>query len=181
MTEQLIIYPTTQLGSAEKVKSLTAVLQNTGLIADNPELAGFFNAGGNFPGLISFLGCSPDIKDAEDNIFSTIELNHFQSGIKFLGGKNITSPTCVSCKQKQQNMQKLIQSWQNNINTKITCPNCKTENLIPDLNWHYRAGFSNYEIAINNILEGTALPSDALLNLLEQHTNSTWQHFYRQI
>jgi uncharacterized protein (UPF0248 family) len=182
MIEQLVLCPGHAQGGLIKLNSLLAAIRQAGLIGSKTDnqLADSFQPGDNFTGQISFLGCSPTIKNADGSQQSTVQVILHKSGARFLGGENITSPSCPGCKYKYNNWQALLQQWQTDNETVITCPECKTKKLIPRLNWHYRAAFSDCEIIINHISEGVALPADSLLKILKRHTNCHWKYFYRQ-
>ena len=181
--EQLVLIPGNIQYRPENIPALLDVLQQAGLtgaaIADSSSYR--FDVGENFSELISFLGCSPGIPGSSKRDGSCIEFVFYDSGSQFLGGKNTSNPCCPECKHQFKNWQQLLQQWQDNNNTLITCPDCNHESLIPKLNWRYRAAFASCAIIINEISEGVALPADGLLEILKDLSGCDWLYFYRQV
>jgi hypothetical protein len=183
MTEQLVLYPEDIQENLETIGRLPDLVHGAGLTGTetlDKSLASL-ETGTAFTRLVSFLGCSPTIKNSGDGARTSIQFVYHKSGARFLGGKNTTLPSCSRCKTRFPDWPGLVQQWQKDNDKMIICPECKIEKKIPELNWHYRAGFSNYEIIINEISEGTALPASSLLEILKQHTQCKWHYFYRRL
>jgi len=177
--EQLVLTPENIQYLPNNIPGLLNDLKQAGLISDLSSYC--FKTGENFSGLISFLGCSPSIPESNKPDGLSITFEFYNSGARFLGGKNVSSPRCAKCKHEFSDWRQLLKQWQDNNNTLITCPGCNHETLVPALNWRYRAAFASCAIVINEISEGTALPADALLQLLENFSGCSWDYFYRKI
>ncbi len=181
--EQLVLTPGNIQYSPDNIPGLLDDLKKAGLIsAAIGELSSYhFKTGEKFSDLISFLGCSPSIPESNKPDGLSITFKFYNSGARFMGGKNVSSPRCLKCKHQFSDWRKLLQQWQDNNNKLITCPDCNHETLIPGLNWRYRAAFASCAIIIDEISEGVALPADALLNILKNFSGCSWHYFYRQV
>jgi len=183
MSEQLVLYPEAMSQKVEIINTILATLKQVDLI--DPKLQSNtshqYRAGNAFSTLISFLGCSPTIKETSGHDSHKIQIKYYEQGGCFLGGKNTSAPSCPACKHKFQDWQDLLRQWSDDNDLQIHCPSCETASLLQDLDWHYRAAFSSLEVIINDIAEGVALPSDSLLRSLAEQTKCNWHFFYRRI
>jgi len=128
-----------------------------------------YATGERFTSLLTFMGCSPHIElDPQENQpYCYIEIHTTEKPV-FNHGTNLKKITCPHCKQK-------IQSY---IDKQLLCPKCKNE-LIPDqINWRKSAFIASTWITIGNIYELEAVPSDFLLDLLEETTGESWKSAY---
>ncbi len=181
--EQLVLTPGNIHYLPNNIPGLLNDLKQAGLISaaigDLPSY--HFNTGANFSSLISFLGCNPSIPESGKPGGLSVTFEFYNSGARFMGGKNVSSPRCLNCKHQFSDWQQLLKQWQDNNNTRITCPDCSHETLVTGLNWRYRAAFASCAIVINEISEGTALPADELLKILKNFSGCDWFYFYRQV
>ncbi|MBC8211515.1 MAG: hypothetical protein H8E21_10650 [Gammaproteobacteria bacterium] len=122
---------------------------------------------------ITFLGCSPALESAE--IRSVILLHQFDQ-INALGGEAIDAIRYPGCKHLLRNSADLISDYP--ALTLWICPECGQQGAVEDINWRKSAGFSTLFIEISPIFPKEAIPSDRLLSVLNETTQSSWHWFY---
>jgi len=133
---------------------------------------GVFTPSDQFMMLITFLGCSPNIKlEVKTEIKTSVKWD-----ISAYGGNSIEKLVCPNCKSKIQDPSLLISKFNKQKNWHSLC--CKHKIDIQTINWRKSAGFSQSFIQINNIFPKEAIPSDQLLLLLSNFSQSNWNYFY---
>ena len=179
---QLILHPRDHQ-AIYPVEPLLGSLQTSGLIDESFTYQGkpHYRPGEHFLELVTFLGCSPVVSLGEPGLtgedFCHISLIASQETPSFLHGDNIKSPRCPKCRHTYQDWQGIIQLWQQE--QPITCPQCGNESQAHELKWRQCAGFLRQGIIIWGIFEGEAVPSEQLLQVLEESSNLRWSYFYR--
>lgn len=149
-----------------------------------------FLVGSNFLDMISFLGCSPNIR-----LFTEKEgigpgdhqgsesYAHIQVGTSstpfFVDGDIGTFPRCVFCKSNLE-IEALSYQEADDIfpNLQITCSGCQKILDQKTINWRHSAGLVQEFVAIHGIYPHEAVPDDRLLDQLCKVTSVPWQFFY---
>jgi len=127
--------------------------------------------------LITFLGCSPNI-----NLFPVKGENHcFISFIKpseqtvCVGHTSTVNPKCPICTKRIANWKKT--SW-TLAGEMCCCDKCQQQTLYAELNWKQECGFARCGFEVNHIYPHEAVPTDKLLNLLNQVSGFDWDYCY---
>jgi hypothetical protein len=175
-SSQLLLYAKEANTLPHDLTQLTQLLYNIGLL-DKPFLwqdKSLYTVGFNFLQLIHFLGCSPSIETtpSEKTSFCFVQFGDILPHIQFIQGLKHILPRCPHCR-KNIHREEPIQFdalWQ--------CSQCNKKTKVQQLNWRQSAGFSRFFITINNVFQYEAVPSDRLMNTLEQYSHCTWDYFY---
>lgn len=169
----LVLHPSDPNWTLKTPEPLINFLQKTGLAAESFDKECFL-VGENFLELISFMGCSPNIKlDDEDGDgqFTFIHITGTDE-IAGLTGKHSFSPHCPQCKKPEKNWRKLLK------NNNIECSNCQTPSDAWQYNWRKSAGFARCFIEITDIYPKEAIPQSSLLESLEKNFGVPWAYFF---
>ena len=132
-----------------------------------------YSAGKRLMEFITFLGCSPSLSDGE--IEPEININDYNQ-ITGVGGDSINTLRFPACKHIIKEPTTLLEQsinhpyWQ--------CPECSNEGHIDRINWRKSAAFSSLFIEIAPIFPKEAIPTDALLSLLNKSSQLDWAWFY---
>ncbi len=145
------------------LKKFQPLLQDLELIGEKLTPARYAT-GNNFVSLLTFMGCSPNIElePQDGKPYCYIEIESPKQ-VQFISGKNTKYPPCPHCKKPL---------------VKPTCSNCDKAIDLAKLNWRKSAFIATSWIAIGNIYELEAIPSDQLLGALESETGVRWKPAY---
>jgi hypothetical protein len=123
-----------------------------------------YETGESFLSLLIFMGCSPNIElePQDDKPYCYIEIDSLTEP-QFISGKNTKYPNCPNCNEK--------------LNAQL-CSNCNETLDVTKLNWRKSAFIASSWICVGNIYELEAIPSDQLLNALEDETEVKWKAAY---
>ena len=142
-----------------------------------------FNVGNDFLEKIIFMGCSPYLKMLPDNDrdidYCSVYIPDKEENITFITSTNNQGPRCPICRKLITNDSELWKDWViGNENKNITCNHCDTSTYIKNLDWRKNAGVVNFALRISNIFPKEAIPTDLLLNQLNEITGVGWKYFY---
>ena len=174
---RLIICPKITSNKPENLALIKQAVNNINLTGDEFSDNKFYT-GDAFLSLLTFLGCAPNInlspKDGDN--FCYIEFKEITGEAEMLGHTGSIIPLCLDCKHK-------LKHWQSIKNymlakTSFNCPECNTLLKISELKWRREAGYGQFYISIANIYSHEAVPSEKLLQTLEQTTGFAWHYFY---
>lgn len=133
--------------------------------------------GDHFLSLLTFLGCSPNINlaptDSEDHCY--ISFIQKSEEIQCLGFTNTVNPKCPNCKKRIANWK--TENW-NRTGEICQCDKCLTNTLYAKLNWKQEAGFGRCGFEISHIYPHEAVPTDQLLNALQDISDFKWSYCY---
>ena len=167
--------------------SLLAMLQSLRFIDSTIEFEGatHYRPGEDFLQLMTFLGCSPVVALGEPGLtgddFCHLAIEGPMAEARFVGGRNVKPPRCPGCGHRFDQWQEHVSAWEaDREGYRISCPECRTEKALPGIKWRQCAGFGRLFIKVWGIFEGEAVPSDRLLDSLQQHTGVAWGYFYCQ-
>lgn len=153
------------------------------LPADADEACRRCRAGPEFLGLVTFLGCSPNVRlepeGPDDRNFCHLELCGPFDQVEFLGGGALKPPRCPSCRSLAADWRDRLLAWERTRGDVVwTCPKCGHGTDLYRLDWRRGAAFGRFALDLWNVYEGEAVPSEALLNLLKTTTETRWDYFY---
>ena len=167
---KLYLYPDNSDNHIDE-KKIASLLEKKQLIG-NTIAKGRYAAGNEFLSLLTFMGCSPDIEiePQHDKPFCYIEISNTKI-THFIAGKNTKAAPCPECKAR-------IKTIPNPEDETLNCPACNATIETTKLNWRKSAFLAKNWIAIGNIYELEAIPSDELLTALETETGANWKAAY---
>lgn len=185
MSARLILHPADPNYAPPAESDLVHILREVGLIGTTwgEPTEQRYLIGENFLQLVSFMGCAPAIELAPGNMdqsfchvgISPITLApHFQSDIRDI------MPRCPHCRQRIETWPAWIEAWRRDQNFRGECPGCHAMLSPQELDWRHTAGFGRMFVSIYNIYPREALPTEALLNKLQQATGESWNYFYQR-
>jgi hypothetical protein len=167
---------------------LIAAMQGLGLIGspvDKHRRPRRFLAGQRFLQLISFLGCSPNVRlqpptDRSED-FCYIEVLGPWEQARFMHGRNTRPPGCPVCGHRNADWQASMQrEGAEASRVEWTCGACGARTPPSQWNWRQQAGFGRLFIQINSIFPSEAVPTPELLESLERLSATPWRYFYIQ-
>ncbi len=176
----LALYP--HSGWLERVKqaAVQTRLESLGLLGgpipsgDEPR----FMLGERFYPLLSFMGCAPALRlePAEEGDrrfchFRFVDL--VEPRFRFLRPEvKARCPHCRKAGDTAEKIQALVgkQAW--------TCPHCRQQVALTDINWKHEAGISRYFIELIDVHPHEVVPTDGLLKELTSLTEQKWHYFY---
>lgn len=136
-------------------------------------------AGKEFINLLTFLGCSPEIKlspqDGEN--FCSISIPGYHEDNMLLGYTSTIIPRCPACKHKVNDWKQHIHDWKHG-NHIYHCTECQQQTPVAELNWRQEGGYGHCAIIINHIHPHEAVPADKLLSTLQQASQTEWVYCY---
>jgi hypothetical protein len=140
-----------------------------------------FCAGPRFLQLISFLGCSPQIRLTPDNggDFCHIQLLSPLPHPRLMVGSNTRPPRCPRCRAPMDDWQARLETIGAHLPPEITCPGCRQPVTPHHLLWRQQAGLGQRFILVHGIFPGEAVPVDELMHCLTQ-TGGIWDYCYLQ-
>lgn len=160
-------------------------LTHLGLLGPRLQHPGYcYKAGSQFLELICFLGCSPvvlleqGLHQEDDPHWIYLQWQWHSQPVLFVGD-NTRPPHCPHCRHRLDDWRTLIQQPENSpADAPWICPNCQQAMPLHNLNWRKRAAFTTIALLINGIHESEAVPSDRLLQTLQQLTANPWDYSY---
>lgn len=176
---KLILYPTLAELTHPEPETIIIALKECNLIT-GASIQNKYLVGEAFIELLSFLGCSPNIRltpEDGDN-YCHVTIKPYQPGFHCLGHTSTAVPRCPHCKNKISNWQQ-ISNWQSGA-TICTCPHCHTDTAMQNLKWKQECAYGCMAIEIINIHPFEAVPSDNFLRDLQHATGVEWNYFYAE-
>ncbi len=142
-----------------------------------------FLIGSTFLQYVSFMGCAPAVQFSPEAGAEYIHwyLSPCLPTPRWIIDRQQALPRCQQCRARISNWRDQIDVVEANaMTTSIICPGCQCNNTLSQLDWRHGAGQARQFISVLNIYPKEALPTDALLTKLQQHTGTTWDYFYCQ-
>lgn len=179
MTSRLIFTPQDSAQCIDETQLLQTLTQLT-LIRLPAYRENHYLPGDGFTSLISFLGCSPNISLLPDDSAANdnhcfISLINATDEIKCLGYTRQCHPKCPHCRKRIANWK--TADWQQS-GVLCHCDKCGSETAYADLNWKHECSFGRSGFSIANIYPHEAVPTDQLLQQLQQQTTVVWDYAY---
>lgn len=179
---RLILFPVDPDFAADH-ESLVSLLREHAVLGDEIELH-YYEIGEQFLSLICFLGCSPFIELApqHEQAFCYVHVPDTELRPRFIAGKNVKVPRCLSCKTSLTDLPAQLLSESANVNGDVlaerACPACGEAFNPAQRNWRKSAVFTRSCVVIGNIHESEAVPDAALLDALQVATGIAWHYAY---
>lgn len=174
---RLILYPRQADRQPAHVDDLVTALHDIGFIHSEPVDRHYLPAD-QFLNLLSFLGCSPDIRlhpdDGENYCY--IEFAEYTDKPVCLGHTTTVIPGCPRCKNKIRHW-KDTEGWQQ-ADTVCRCDRCQTKTAMSKLKWRQECAFGRFSIHIAHVHSHEAVPAEKLLNALESASGFAWDYAY---
>ncbi len=138
--------------------------------------------GERFLQLVTFLGCAPAIElepsTEAHTEFCHVGISPLYPASRFLADSQGVLPRCPHCRKRFAGWQEAVAQWQENPVYQARCPACQNLLSPVELDWQQSAGFGRFFISIFNIYPREAIPTEALLHILQQATQQSWNYFY---
>ncbi|MEE9423323.1 MAG: hypothetical protein V3V50_09225 [Gammaproteobacteria bacterium] len=176
----LILHPADADWHPDCIDDLHSHLQSIGFIGEVlPEnFSQGFLIGDKFLTLATFMGCAPainlrpDIKHP-DHEFCSIRLR-LETEVPYLFvAEKYSVPRCPHCRAAVKVDIENIPA-----ETQMTCDQCSESTPLHALNWRRTAGYARCFIEITGVYPQEALPTEALLNVLQKYSDCEWRYFY---
>ena len=182
---QLVLYCTDLDYFPADIDHFIQQCQQMDLLAEplNSKQNDHFFLGDRFMQYISFVGCSPFLKlkpeTEHDNNFCQAMLSMPPSDIHFLSPHPSPIPRCPHCKKPLSQITKILDTWKTNKqNLAVDCQSCQVSTELYQLDWRRSAAFCRFYLAFSHIYPKEAIPSDGLINWLNDYSGQQWRYCY---
>ena len=158
-------------------KLIIKTISDIEFIKIEPYTNNHYLPGENFLSLVTFLGCSPNInlQPSTDEPHCFVSILHSSNKPKHLGHTSTCHPKCPNCTKRIANWK--TDNWQQ-ADELCTCDKCGTQTPYAQLNWKQECGFGCCGFEIAHIYPHEAVPTDQLLEALEEKTGIKWLYCY---
>lgn len=182
---QLVFYPIDPHWCPAQVTTLRDCLTELRLIGDPvvQDPVRRFLIGSAFLQYVSFMGCAPAVQFSPEAGADFIHwyISPCLPTPRWIIDRQQALPRCQQCRARISNWRDQIDSAAvNTATTSVVCMSCQCSNALSQLDWRHGAGQARQFISVLNIYPKEALPTEALLTMLQQHTGTTWDYFYCQ-
>lgn len=136
--------------------------------------------GDSFLSLVTFMGCAPAIElepvaeNPESTAFCHIEIEPLKPTVEFIRGSDHLISRCPHCRQRHANWTSIPETLS------YTCDKCNVESPLSEYDWKGSAGCGRFFISLHGIYPQEAIPTSALLQIMEKITATKWDYFYIQ-
>ena len=168
----LILFPRNPLWAPKDLAAISQALHAIGLTGE-PREPLLFSAGPEYLGLVTYLGCSPQISLGENEGATTIRLSGIYPLPHFLAGKNLKRPRCPQCQKTLAG-----QSFSGDFGEPLCCDHCGYTGQAHAFDWRRSAAFGRVFVQISNVFESEAVPGEALSDCLLKATGEEWEYCY---
>lgn len=178
-TPRLILHPENTRHLIKDNHQLISSLLDIQFINETAGTDNTYTAGKEFINLLTFLGCSPDIKlspnDGEN--YCTVSIPDAHETVTLLGYTSTVIPRCPSCKHKISDWKQHFHDWKQGDHV-YSCTECQAQTPVANLKWRQEGGYGHSCVVVNHIHPHEAVPSEKLLNTLQQASATAWSYFY---
>jgi len=173
---KLIFFPKDPLQSFAK-DEIFKILSSLLFIETIAHSENHYLPGDNFLSLLTFLGCSPSINliPTADQAHCFISLIKPTIEVQCLGYTNTCKPKCPKCTKRIANWK--THSWPQ-ASEICQCDKCGAQATYAELNWKQECGFARCGFEIAHIYPHEAVPTDQLLDALQENTGLEWLYCY---
>lgn len=168
----LVLFPNDPDWAPADFARLTGALKNIGLIGAERE-ANYFSCGPQYLGLVTYLGCSPQIDLSEGANATTIRLRGIFPVAEFLHGSNIKPPRCRHCRKTLKKPDGTSLAAET-----LCCEYCGRCSRPHEFDWRRSAAFARVFVEISNVFESEAVPAEELAACLKQASGEVWHYCY---
>lgn len=182
---QLIFFPTDPQWCPMSADQLITALTSVGVVGESWQGGSNnrFLIGPRFLQYISFMGCAPAVQfdPNEGNTIIHWIVNPCLHEPAWVIDKVQALPRCHWCKARIADWREQLQNFAvATTPDAMICPHCHQSNQLTQLDWRHGAGYARQFIRIVNIYPREAIPTDAVLTAMQQHTGVAWQYCYCQ-
>jgi hypothetical protein len=179
---RLILTPKQKDFRIEAMEFLLNALTQAGFIGDELEQTNDFKCyeyGEDYLHLISYLGCSPAVTSTNSagDTESFISIRQFET-IQFAYSSAVPPPRCPHCQKTDKNWPQYWHNWQLDLTATQQCIHCEQHFNFAEMKWKKNGGTGSLLIQVHGIQEHLAVPSPALMSMLEQATGTSWHYFF---
>jgi len=186
---KLVLHPKQPLVSNSDRAGVVDALRSCGLIGADFQAGGVthYRPGEHFLDLVVFLGCSPAVAleptagaepVAAVATFCNVRVDGPLAQTRFRPGVAAVAPRCPSCRASVDDWQRLVHNGRASGEERWRCSQCETAVALHALNWRHNAGFGRMFVDIWGIHPHEAVPADALMTCLHEHTDEQWTYCY---
>lgn len=182
---QLIFYPDQPGWCPAQPDVLPMALDALGVIGAccNQTAEQRYLIGPRFLQYLTFMGCAPAVQfePQADVPFIHWHLSPCLAQPRWVIDMQQAQPKCGHCRSRMANWREQLAFQPDSLEAaQLVCSNCQSSNHLPELDWRNGAGYARQFISVLNIYPKEALPTDALLQGLQQQTGIRWKYFYCQ-
>lgn len=168
----LVLYPKNPAWVPSSLAPLADVLKAIGLLGVERS-QGLYSTGPEYLGLITYLGCSPQVALGENEAATTIRINGIFDVPQFVHGANLKSPRCPQCRKTLAMPAASLRA-----NRNLHCDHCGHEGNACGFDWRRSAGCARVFIEISNVFESEAVPGEQLIACLDAASDESWDYCY---
>lgn len=170
---------------------LVHILSEAGFIAERiPDRECAYRVGPEFFDLLAFVGCAVVIASDPQTggPFCHVVVPPASASPRGCHGRNTRAPRCPGCRARLSDWPLRIAQFEQSARTPgsdrqdsaVVCPSCGECRPMWSWDWKQQGGFARLVIQVEEIFPGEAVPTDALIDLLERESDCAWRFFYVQ-
>jgi hypothetical protein len=168
----LVLFPVSPWWAPASLPALANALTMLGFLGTERG-PGLYSTGPQYPGFITYLGCSPQLTLGEQEQATTIGLRGIYPSARFLHGANLKPPRCPRCRKTLEYTADLQAG-----DASLQCPHCGHAAPLPEYDWRRSAAYGRVFIEISDVYESEAVPGEHLADCLKQATGVAWDYGY---
>lgn len=168
----LVLYPKNLAWAPASPAPLLKALREIGFVGE-ARSSGLYSTGPEYLGLVTYLGCSPQVSLGENDAATSIRINGIHAVAQFLHGDNLKAPRCPRCRNTLERPAASAGAGE-----MLQCGHCGYADGICAFDWRRSAACGRIFIEISNVFESEAVPGEALAACLEQASGEAWDYCY---
>ncbi len=168
----LLLYPKSPAWAPASVAPLLDALKAIGFLGAERG-AGLYSAGPDYLGLITYLGCSPQIALGDNEAATTIRIAGIFEAPQFVQGANLKPPRCPQCRKTLHKPAASLAATD-----ALQCGHCGHAASACAFDWRHGAACGRIFIEISNVFESEAVPAEALTDCLREASGKAWDYCY---
>ena len=168
----LVLYPKNPAWAPASLVPLAEALKRVGFLGAERG-AGCYSTGPEYLGLITYLGCSPQVALGENEAATAICLSGIFNKTQFVHGGKLKPPRCPLCRKSLEKP-----AAASGADEKLQCTHCGHAGQLCEFDWRRSAACARVFIEISNVFESEAVPSETLADCLQQATGEVWDYSY---
>lgn len=173
MTEHyLVLYPKNPAWAPASLAPLADALAAIGFLGSERS-PGVYGTGPEYLGLITYLGCSPQVALGENETAPTIRLSGIFDAPWLVHGGNLKPPRSPQCRKALTKPATIPMAGQ-----RLHCIHCGYGGNVCGFDWRRSAGCARVFVEISNVFESEAVPGEALMACLEKVSGESWDYCY---
>lgn len=168
----LLLYPKNPAWAPASLAPLLDALKAISLLGAERGAA-LYSAGADYLGLVTYLGCSPQIALGDNEAATAIRVAGIFETPQFVQGANLKPPRCPRCRKP---LKKPVVSLA--ASDELQCSHCGHAACACAFDWRHSACCARVRIEISNVFESEAVPGETLAACLEQASGEVWDYCY---